>query len=181
MPVFTNYIQIKELFCSSNIKIKPGETCCVEKDINIQRKIFSFLKKTAFSLILNMRRLFPNSTSQFTRPFSDLDGNTPLVPRKDKMVIDWSPHADFMEIRITIYWNVSRICQSCNKQILRKMNSTWKLEGDNGMQVYLLWRITLVMQIVKVQMWRLLTLTSSQERCHVKLIDNINKATVKMH
>lgn len=61
------------------------------------------------------------------------------------------------------------------------MNSTWKLEGDNGMQVYLLWRITLVMQIVKVQMWRLLTLTSSQERCHVKLIDNINKATVKMH
>lgn len=144
MPVFTNYIQIKELFCSSNIKIKPGETCCVEKDINIQRKIFSFLKKRAFFLILNMRRLFPNSTSQFTRSFSYLHGNTPLVPRKDKMVIDWSPDADFMEIRITIYWNVSRICQSCNKQIL---SSTWKLEGDNGMQVYLLWRITLVCKL----------------------------------
>lgn len=95
----------------------------VEKDINIQTTISSFLKKRAFffSSVLNMRYVFLISP-WLIQPLNQLGGNTPLFQWKIKRLLT--------EIHILIFWKSELLFTGMlQKYIKVVINDSFKDEG----------------------------------------------------
>lgn len=135
----------------------------VDKDINIQRKI-SLSWRTELSCL--------NWTWDTFSLILVLSSDSHWAIWVTAFYCQWKIKLLLNGINGLIFWNSELLFSGKSQdyingvvtiRLLWRTNNDGKVEGNNGTQFYIIWIIILVMQTnCQAEMWKLLTLTSSQ-------------------
>lgn len=135
----------------------------VDKDINIQRKI-SLSWRTELSCL--------NWTWDTFSLILVLSSDSHWAIWVTAFHCQWKIKLLLNGINGLIFWNSELLFSGKSQdyingvvtiRLLWRTNNDGKVEGNNGTQFYIIWIIILVMQTnCQAEMWKLLTLTSSQ-------------------